>query len=148
MPLDNTSRNVTAGGSSPYIPLITNNPAFQVEIVPMDGKLEQKPNQKNDAQDATNIGVGDTIRGEVAQGTGDKKVTVMGRVVAIDNNEGAVTGYKVLDQKGKEVIVDPSTAVKVDLNGEDPVPSSQEVSFENYAPSNKVMLYEEWKQNK
>ena len=148
MPLDNTSRTSTAGGASPYIPLITNNPAFQVEIVPMDGKLEQKPNQKNAAQDATNIGVGDTVKGEIAQGTGDKKITVMGRVVAIENNEGTITGYKVLDQKGKEVIIDPSTAVKIQVNGEDPVPSAQQVQLENYTPANKVMLYEEWKQNK
>jgi hypothetical protein len=146
MPLDYTSRNISAGGSSPYIPLITNNPAFQVKIVPVDGSMEQKPNQKNAAQDATNIGVGDTVRGEEVSQSRKDGERVMGRVVAVITDNGSITGYKILSGKGKEVIVDPTTAVKVELNGEDPLPSAQQVQLEQYTPENKVMLYEEWKQ--
>lgn len=148
MPLDYTSRNISAGGSSPYIPLITNNPAFQVKITAMDGRLEQKPNAKAGAQDATNIGVGDTVRGEEATQTREKGERLIGRVVAIITDNGNITGYKVLSAKGKEVVIDPTTATKVNLNGEDPVPSAPQTQLEQYTPKNKVMLYEEWKQNK
>jgi hypothetical protein len=146
MPLDYTSRNISAGGASPYIPLITNNPAFQVKITPMDGRLEQKPNQKNAAQDATNIGVGDTVRGEEVTQSRKDGERVMGRVVAVLTDNGSITGYKILSGKGKEVIIDPTTAVKVELNGEDPIPSAPQTQLEQYTPENKVMLYEEWKQ--
>lgn len=146
MPLDYTSRNISAGGSSPYIPLITNNPAFQVKITAMDGRLEQKPNAKQGAQDATNIGVGDTVRGEEVTQSRKDGERLMGRVVAIITDNGSITGYKILSGKGKEVIIDPTTAVKVELNGEDPIPSAPQTQLEQYTPENKVMLYEEWKQ--
>jgi hypothetical protein len=146
MPLDYTSRNISAGGSSPYIPLITNNPAFQVKITSMDGRLEQKPGAKPGAQQATSIGVGDTVRGEEVSQSREGGERVMGRVVAVITDNGSITGYKILSGKGKEVIVDPTTAVKVELNGEDPLPSAQQVQLEQYTPENKVMLYEEWKQ--
>ena len=146
MPLNYTSRNISAGGASPAIPLITNNPAFQVKIVPVDGSMEQQPNQKNAAQDATNIGVGDTVRGEEVSQSRKDGERVMGKVVAVITNNGSITGYKILSGKGKEVVVDPTTAIKVELNGEDPIPSAQQVQLEQYTPENKVMLYEEWKQ--
>ena len=49
MPLNPNSRNITAGGSSPYIPLITNNPSFQVAIIPLNVSMEQKPIQNDDS---------------------------------------------------------------------------------------------------
>lgn len=146
MPLNYSSRNIAAGGASPYIPLITNNPAFQVEIVPLDGRLEQKPNAKAGAQDATGIGVGDTIKGEEVSQSREGGKKAMGRVVAIITDNGNVTGYKILAADGKEVVIDPTSAVKIKLNGDDPVPSAQQVQLENYSPENKILLYEEWKQ--
>ena len=148
MPLDYTSRNVAAGGASPYIPLITNNPAFQVEIVPLDGRLEQKPGARPAAQDATSIGVGDTIKGNEVTQTRDKGENVMGRVVTVLTDNGNITGYKILSAKGKEVVVDPSSATKVNLNGDSTLPSAQQVQLENYSPDNKILLYEEWRQSK
>jgi len=147
MPLDYTSRNMSAGGASPYIPMITNNPAFQVEIIPMDGRLEQKPGQAKNNNDANTIGVGDTIRGETLSGTSKKGEKVIGKIVAVETDNNTVTGYKILDKSGKEVVVDPSTATKMELNGEDPLPSAQQVQLENYTPQNYILLYEEWKSN-
>ena len=48
MPLDYGSRNLVAGNNSPYIPLVTDNPAFKVAIIPVDGRFEEKPNAKVD----------------------------------------------------------------------------------------------------
>jgi len=149
MPLDYTSRNIAAGGASPYIPLATNNPAFQVEIIPMDGRLEQKPDAKSGAGQISAIGVGDTIRGEEVSGTREKGKRAMGRVVAVEKDNESITGYKILGANGKEIIVDPSSAVKVDVNGEDPVPTAQQTQqLEKYTPQNRVMLYEHWKMSR
>jgi hypothetical protein len=146
MPLDYTSRNIAAGGASPYIPLITNNPAFQVKITPMDGRLEQKPNQKSDRSQQESIKIGDTVRGEEVSGTRKRGQRCIGRVIAIEMEDGAITGYKVINQKGDDVILDPSTTVKMDEHGENPLaPSAPQTQLENYHPENGVMLYEDWK---
>jgi len=141
MPLDYGSRNIIAGGSSPYIPLITNNPAFQVEIVPMDGRLEQKPNQKDDTQQQVAIKIGDTIRGEVVSSTRQAGEKVLGRVLQVVEDGGEVTAYKVITKRGKEVMVDPTTATKIQVHGES-LPGSPDTNpnFES-----RVMLFEEWK---
>jgi hypothetical protein len=146
MPINYTSRNIVAGGASPYIPLITNNPAFQVEIVPLDGRLEQKPGQKSDAAQQKAIKIGDTIRGEIVSHTKKSGDRVMGKVLAIEIDNGSITGYKVMTVRGKEVLVDPSTAVKIDLHGEDPVPTSApQTQLESYQPIERVKMYEEWR---
>jgi hypothetical protein len=146
MPLDYTSRTISAGGSSPYIPLITNNPAFQVKIVPLDGRMEQKPNQKDDGQQQKAIQVGDSIRGEELSREEKSGERVMGKVLAIEVENGAITSYKVITSRGKEVLVDPSTAVKIDLHGEDPEPTSApQTQLEKYYPKESVKLYEEWR---
>ena len=149
MPLNPNSRNITAGGSSPYIPLITNNPAFQVAIVPLNGAMEQKPNQKDDSGQQAAIAVGNTIRGNEVRTGEDEGNRCIGKVIAIIEDGGSITGYKILGQNGKEVIIDPSTAVKVQLNGDDPAPmSAPQTQLENYTPSQKILLYEEWNFNK
>jgi hypothetical protein len=146
MPLDFTSRNIAAGGASPYIPLITNNPAFQVKITPMDGRLEQKPNQTKDTAEQNKIKIGDTVRGEEVSGTKKRGERVIGRVIAIEMEDGAITGYKVINQKGDDMILDPTTTVKMDEHGEDPTPmTAPQTQLENYSPTNGVMLYEDWK---
>lgn len=149
MPLNPNSRNITAGGSSPYIPLITNNPAFQVAIVPLNGAMEQKPNQKDDSGQQAAIKVGNTIRGNEVRTGEDEGSRCIGKVIAIIEEDGNIVGYKILGQNGKEVVIDPTTAVKVQLNGDDPAPvSAQQTQLENYTPSQKILLYEEWKFNK
>ncbi len=146
MPLNPNSRNITAGGSSPYIPLITNNPAFQVAVVPLNGAMEQKPNQKDDSGQQQSIKVGNTIRGNEVRTGEDDGARRIGKVIAIVEDRGSVVGYKVLDQHGKEVMIDPTTATRVELNGEDPAPmSAQQTQLENYTPSHKILMYEQWK---
>ena len=141
MPIDYGSRNIIAGGSSPYIPLITNNPAFQVEIIPLDGRLEQKPNQKNDTQQQLAIKIGDTIRGEVTSNTRKVGEKVLGRVLQIQQEDGEIVGYKVITKRGKEVMVDPTTTTKIQVHGESlPGSPNTNANFES-----RVMLFEEWK---
>jgi len=144
MPLDYTSRNITSGGASPYIPLITNNPAFQVEIVPLDGRMEQKPNQKSDAAQQNAVQVGDTVRGEILSKGAVRGKNVMGKVLAVETDGGSITGYKIIDQRGREVVLDPTTVTKSNVHGEDPIPSAPQTQLEHYAPKNSVMIYEEW----
>jgi hypothetical protein len=145
MPIDYGSRNITAGGSSPYIPMVTNNPAFQVKIIPVDGAMEQKPNQKNDASQQEAIKVGDTIRGEEVSKTRKRGKQTLGRVIGIEHENQTVVAYKIINQRGKEVLVDPTTATKMDDEGLVGAPNTN--PNEQYAPKEKVLLYEEWKFN-
>lgn len=146
MPLDPGSRNIAAGGASPYIPLITNNPAFQVQIIPLDGGLEQKPNQKDDKQNQDAVKIGDVIRGEEVSRTKTRGKNTLGRVLQVELKGGEIVSYKIITQRGKEVLIDPTTATKIDLNGEDPSPvSAPQTQLEGYEPTAKVMLYEQWK---
>lgn len=145
MPIDYTNRNITAGGSSPYIPLITNNPAFQVEIIPLDGRLEQKPSHTDDKKQQDAIKISDTVRGEVVSKAEKRGERVMGKVLAINVDNGSITGYKVMTVRGKEALVDPSTAVKIDLHGENSVQSAPQTQLEKYQPVERVKLYEEWR---
>ena len=149
MPLDPGSRNIAAGGASPYIPWITNNPAFQVQIVPLDGGLEQKPNQKDDKSTQDAVKIGDVIRGEEVSRTKKRGKNVLGRVLQVEMKGGEIVSYKIITQRGEEVLIDPTTATKIDLNGEDPEPTSaQQTQLEGYAPTAKVLLYEQWKYNR
>ena len=144
MPLDYTSRNIVAGGASPYIPLITNNPAFQVEIVPLDGRLEQKPNQTKDAR-LGKIAVGDSVRGEEISKNRKNGKQHIARVIGIEQNNGQITAYKAITQRGVEVLFDPTTVTKMDIHGEDPNPmTAPQTQLEAYTPANRVMLYEQW----
>ena len=146
MPLDYSNRTISAGGASPYIPLITNNPAFQVKITPLDGRMEQKPNQKSDRAQQEAIKIGDTVRGEELSGTRKSGKRHIGRVIAIDTEDGAITSYKIINTKGDDIFLDPTTTVKMDVHGEDPLaPSAPQTQLENYSPENGVMLYEDWK---
>jgi hypothetical protein len=141
MPLDYTSRNITAGATSPYIPLITNNPAFQVSIVPLDGRMEQKPNQKDDTRKQQEIKIGDTIRAEVVSKTKKKGEKVTGRVLQVEMTDGAATAFKIITQRGKEVLVDPTTASKIEVHGE-PIPGGINTGT---TLEHRTLLFEEWK---
>ena len=94
-----------------FTPIVTNNNAFSVKIVPLDGKLEELPN-KDVQQQKDKLKIGDTISGEEVKT--EKKV--IGKVVAIETEDNHVVGYKVLDKDGEEVIIDPSTSVKHETN--------------------------------
>jgi len=94
-----------------FTPIVTNNNAFSVKIVPLDGGMEEKPN-KDVSQSKDKPKVGDMISGEEVKT--EKKV--VGKIVAIQTEDNHTVGYKVLDKDGEEVIVDPSTAVKHNTN--------------------------------
>lgn len=104
-----------------FTPIVTNNGAFNVKIVPLDGKMEEKPNQKVDAQAETRIKVGDMISGEEVK----TERKIIGKVVAIDVDDNHIVGYKVLDDEGKEVILDPSTISKHNTNNGKDLPNKQ-----------------------
>jgi hypothetical protein len=148
MPLEPGSRNIVAGGASPYIPLITNNPAFKVAIIPMDGALEQKPRQKSGRAEIEKVKIGDIVRGEEVSGTRKRGKQVLGRVLQVNLQDGGIVSYKIITQRGKEVLLDPSTVTKIDVNGEDPSPmSAPQTQLESYEPVERVLLYEQWKSN-
>lgn len=148
MPLQPGSRNITAGGASPYIPLITNNPAFKVQIIPMDGALEEKPRQKSGREELEAIKIGDIVRGEELSKTKKRGKQALGRVLQVNMEDGAVVSYKVITQRGKEIHMDPTTVTKIDVNGEDPNPmSAPQTQLEGYEPAERVLLYEQWLTN-
>lgn len=149
MPLDPGSRNIGAGGANPAIPLITNNPAFQVKIIPLDGGLEHKPNQKDDRANQESIKIGDVVRGEEVSRAKKRGKNVLGRVLQVELKDGGVVSYKIMTQRGKQVFLDPTTTTKIDLNGENPSPvTAPQTQLEGYVPMAKVLLYEQWKYNR
>lgn len=112
MPVTFSGRSINTGNLSPMIPIVANNPAFTVKIIPVDGRFEQKPNQKQDAQQQLAIKIGDYIRGEELSKTRKDGRLVAGKVLQVLKNNQDIYAYKILDSKGKEVLVDPSTAGK------------------------------------
>jgi len=122
------------------VPLVTNNPAFSVKIVALDGSMEQKPNQRNTANPEA-VKIGDTVRGEVLSKTKKRGENVIGRVLQVELEDNAVASFKVITQRGEEVHLDPSTVIKLDTHKEGPAGSPDT----NAAFENRIMLYEEWK---
>ena len=142
MPLDYGSRNLVSGNNSPYIPLVTDNPAFKVAIIPVDGRFEEKPNAKDGTEEIESIKIGDTIRGEISSQTNKRGKRVLGHVIQIEQENNNITAYKVITRDGENCFIDPSTATKIDvrpdsgLGGYNPNPVVE---------SRNVLLYEEWK---
>jgi hypothetical protein len=145
MPLDYGSRNLVAGNNSPYIPLVTDNPAFKVAIIPVDGRFEEKPNAKDDRRQQEEIKIGDTIRGEILSGTAKKGKLVLGKVLQVERAGGEITSYKIITQRGKELEVDPTSAYRLDIHA-----TSNNGDVNTNPPTmfreSRVMLFEEWKQ--
>ena len=138
MALNYGNRNLTAGSNSPYIPLVADNPAFKVAIIPVDGRFEEKPNAADGRAEQEAIKVGETIRGEVLSKSKTAGEKVLGRVLMVEETEGNITAYKILDQDGKTRMVDPTTAVVVSANTTD-------VGIDtNAVTEHRVMLFEEW----
>jgi hypothetical protein len=136
MPITLTGRSINTGNLSPMIPIVANNPAFQVKIMPVDGRLEEKPRQKQDTAEQEKIKVGDYIVGEELSETRKKGKKVSGQVIQVQMGGEDVTGYKILDGSGDEVIVDPTTAVKADHNGQVGANESFVLTYENWLLEN------------
>lgn len=143
MPLDYGSRSISAGNNTPFIPLVTDNPSFKVAIIPVDGRNEEKPNPLDGSEQILAIKIGDTIKGDILNGNSKKTSRVIGKVLEIQRSNGAISAYKVLNQRGDDVLVDPSTAVKIELHGDT---NMSNVNTNAVSESNNyIMLYEEWK---
>jgi hypothetical protein len=121
------------------IPIVANNPAFKVAIVSVDGALEEKPRAKSDAAQQDAIKIGDYIFGEELSDTREKGKEAAGKVLVVLQSGQEVSGYKVLDKNGKEVIIDPTTAVRDNHNGQmDDVVETHVLSYENWLVESKL----------
>jgi hypothetical protein len=137
-----------ASGGNPLItPIIANNPAFKVNIVPIDGRLEQKPGAKDGAAEQAAIKVGDTIKGEVLSQTREHGEHVVGKVVAIDQDNDQIIGFRVVTTDGEEVTIDPTTAQKAYTNGESTPNRYMEPDMDkqvDFVAFESMMSYSEW----
>jgi hypothetical protein len=126
------------------VPLVANNPAFKVEILPVDGRLEQKPFAKDGSKQIESIKVGDAVRGDVV----NSSKNVKGKVLQINQQNGEIVSYKVLSKDGEEVLIDPTTAVKfLDHGQESDSTESPEVHKNQpglYGESYQIKTYESW----
>ena len=115
MPITISNRNVGSGNGSLMTPILANNPAFKVQILPVDGRLEQTPYAKDGTIDIDSIKVGQAVRGQILS----SKKSVKGKVLQINRKNGQVVSFKILDKEGKEELIDPTTTIKYAENGED-----------------------------
>lgn len=134
------SRSIGSGFASPAYPIIANNPAFKVEIIPLASRFEQENKAKPNDKELGSIKVGDIIRGEISGGTKKKNRSVEGRVIAIDQEDETVLAFRVITKDGDEVNIDPTTAGKItgypdDFAGQEPKSNANE-KF--------VMTFEQW----
>jgi hypothetical protein len=134
------SRSIGSGFASPAYPIIANNPAFKVEILPLSNRFEQENNAKPNTKEMGEIKIGDMIRGDVSGGTDTSTEQVEGRVVAIDQEDETVLSFRVVTEDGDEVNIDPTTASKVDGHPEDFADSDQ--PGDTY--ENRIMSYDQW----
>jgi hypothetical protein len=144
MPITISNRNVGSGNGSLMTPLVANNPAFKVQILPVDGRLEQKPFAKNGSEEINAIKVGNSVRGDVV----NSEKSVKGKVLQINRQNGEVVSYKVLTDEGEEVLIDPTSAVKYIEHGEE-VEATGGIDVNKAVPkisneSLRVMSYENW----
>jgi hypothetical protein len=141
MPITISNRSVGSGNGSLMVPLVANNPAFKVEILPVDGRLEQKPFAKDGTKQIESIKVGNTVRGQIVS----TKTDVRGRVLQINQANGQIVSYKVLTDDGEEVLLDPTTTVKyIDHGQEDSVVGGNPNVSSPYNESRRILNYSEW----
>ena len=100
----------------------------------MTGALEQKPIGQSDRAEQEAIKIGDYIYGETVSGTREKGEEVAGKVLSVIQAGQEISGYKILDADSKEVVVDPTTAVKDNHNGQG----------DNNVIEANVLSYEKW----
>lgn len=119
MALTLTGRSINTGNLSPMVPIVANNPAFKVQIVPVDGRNEEKAGlQKPDRTEQEAVKIGDYISGEEVSQTHERGRKVAGKVLQVIKDGQDITAYKILDEDGEDVEVDPTTAVKENPNNE------------------------------
>jgi len=111
------SRSIGSGFASPAYPIIANNPAFKVEMIPLDNRMEQKNSAKPNNKEMGEVKVGDMVKGQISGKEESKQV--QGRVLAIDQENEEVLVFRVLTTDGEEVNLDPTTVAKVDISPED-----------------------------
>ena len=141
MPITLTGRSINTGNLSPMVPIVANNPAFKVAIVPVDGRYEEKAGlQKSDRTEQEAVKIGDYISGEVVSDTKKKGKKVAGKVLQVLKNNQDIYGYKILDSEGDEVVVDPTTAVKQDHNGQAGANESFVLTYENWLAESRNSL--------
>jgi hypothetical protein len=134
------SRSIGSGFASPAYPVIANNPAFKVEILPLSNRFEQENSAKPNTKEMGEIKVGEMIRGEISGGTDQKTKQVEGRVVAIDQEDETVLSFRVVTKDGDEVNIDPTTASKIDGHPEDF--AQEDEPGDTY--ENRIMNYSQW----
>jgi len=146
MPITFTGRSITTGNLSPMIPIVTNNPAFKVAIVPVDGRNEEKAGlQKPDDKEQAAIKIGNYITGEVVSDTKKKGKKAAGKVIQVLKNNQDIYGYKILDTEGNEVVIDPTTVVNQDPNGHQAnANESYVLSYENWLFENVKLPANQW----
>lgn len=139
MPLTLTGRSINTGNLSPMIPIVSDNPAFKVAIVPVDGRMEQKPNAKSDSAQQAAIKIGDYISGETVRDSRESGAKVAGKVLQVLMNAQEVYAYKILDADNQEVLVDPTSVTREDKNGqdEDVVENAHVLSFTGWLAESK-----------
>lgn len=138
MPITLTGRSINTGNLSPMIPIVANNPAFKVAIVPVDGRFEQPNGATDDSEQQRSIKIGDYISGEIASNTRKRGKLTAGKVVQVLKNNQDIEGYKIIDDEGKEVIIDPTSAEKADHNGQADANEGFVLSYENWLSENRV----------
>lgn len=139
MPITLTGRNINTGNLSPMMPIVNDNPAFKVAIIPVDGRMEQKPGAKPDSAQQASIKIGDYIAGETVRDGREKGRKVAGKVLNVLKNGQDIYAYKILDADGEEVLVDPTTVAKENKNGQDEdLVEKHVLSFNDWLSENEV----------
>jgi len=139
MPITLTGRSINTGNLSPMIPIVANNPAFKVQILPVDGRNEQKAGlQKQDTAEQNAVKIGDYISGEEVSDTRKKGKKVAGKVLQVLKNNQDIYAYKILDAGGEEVLVDPTTCAKEDHNGQMNASENFVLSYETWLSESRV----------
>jgi len=140
MPLTLTGRSINTGNLSPMVPIVANNPAFKVAILPMDGRFEQKAGmQKGDAATQNAVKIGDYISGETVRDDKEPGKKVAGKVLQVLKNNQDIYAYKILDADGEDALVDPTSVSRQQPNGDgDSNESAIYVkSYENWLSENR-----------
>jgi hypothetical protein len=138
MPITFSGRSINTGTLSPMIPIVANNPAFKVQIVPVDGRYEEKAGREKSDDDTQNaIKIGDYVSGEEISGTKESGKKVAGKVLQVLKNGEDIYAYKILDGDGEDTEIDPTTAYK-----EDPSNESYVLSYESWLTESKQISNE------
>jgi hypothetical protein len=133
-------RSISSSQGAFTTPIVTNNPVFQVKLLSVDDKMEQKGGDSKKMQDT--IKRGDKIIGKAMGDSGKKKYKGVVQNILKDSN-GNELSYVITDEDGNQIKIDPSTATFLDLHDTGREAGSAERN--RVTESNHVMLFEDWK---